>query len=135
MQWLRFLDLASQVVFASFLGQFQILLLQVHRLLGEPMRRDDNRVVLNEREEPELFPTVVSFDFPNMFGHFFEKFLGHDGVRIFFKEPHSDRDGLRPIIIKLVEPYANRLGTVGCPLKLDGAKFVARFQIESYLIC
>jgi len=75
-RWLRFLDLASQVVFASFLSQFQVLLLQVHRLLGETMCGDDDRVVLNEREEPELLLTVARFDFPNMIGHFFKSFLG-----------------------------------------------------------
>jgi hypothetical protein len=96
---------------------------------------DDDRIVLNEREKPELLLAVLRFDFLNMLCNFFEKLLGHDGVGIFVKESHSDHCGLRPVFIKIVMPYANRLGAVGCLVELDGAKLVTRFQFDCYLIC
>jgi hypothetical protein len=91
---------------------------------------DDDRVVLAEREKPELLLAVVGFDFPDVIGYFLKKLLGHDGIGIFFKEPHPDRDGLRPIIVKLIEPFGDRLCAVGSSVELDGAKFFTVLQTQ-----
>lgn len=92
------------------------------------MGGDDDRIVLNERKKPELLFAVVGFDFPNVVGYFLEQLLGHDGIGIFFKEPYAYRHGFRPIIVKLVEPFGDRLRAIGSPVKLDSAKLVALFQ-------
>jgi len=89
------------------------------------MHGNDDGMAGDEGKKPELLLAVVGLDFPDVVGDFLKEFLGHHRIGILLKEPDPHRDGLRAVIIQLIQPFGDRLFAVGGPVEFNEAVLFA----------
>ena len=87
------------------------------------MDDDDDGVVFDEGQQAVLLLAVMDFDFPDVVGDFLKEFLGDYRVGIFLEKPYAYRDCLGALVIERVQPFSDRLFSVGGFVELDGGIF------------